>query len=68
MFALLSAKGQLVVRLPHERVEALIAAGDGAHFVAGHGKMMRGRFAAGAGLKECWLTLAEEALAFVEGA
>ncbi len=53
------------MNLPRERVEALVAAGRGAHFELSHGQPMHEWFVAGAGLEEEWLSLAEEALSFV---
>jgi TfoX/Sxy family transcriptional regulator of competence genes len=34
-------KGRLVVKLPRERVDALVAAGTGDRFDPGHGRLMR---------------------------
>src|SRR3972149_9892610 len=34
-------KGKLVVKLPAERVSALVAAGDGKYFDPGHGRLMK---------------------------
>jgi hypothetical protein len=67
IFAMLSADGQFVVKLPMERVDALVAAGLGAHFEPSHGQWMQSWFVAGAGLEQSWLALAEEALTFAEG-
>jgi hypothetical protein len=64
IFAMLSSKEQFVVRLPKERVDALVAAGHGAYFELGHGRSMKEWFVAGVGLDESWLSLAEEALSF----
>ena len=66
IFAMLSSKGQFVVRLPKERVDTLVMFGSGARFEASHGRPMQEWFAVGAGLEESWLPLAEEALSFVE--
>jgi hypothetical protein len=67
LFALVSSKGEFVVKLPKARVEALVGAGVGRPFEPGPGRLM----------KE-WLTvtssrapvveLAKEAYAFVGGA
>ena len=67
IFAMLSSKEQLVVRLPKERVDALVIARHGAYFELGHGQSMKGWFVAGVGLDENWLSLAEEALLFAAG-
>jgi hypothetical protein len=64
IFAMLSSKEQLVVRLPKGRVDALVAAGHGACFELGHGRLMKEWFVAGVALEEGWLSLAEEALSF----
>jgi hypothetical protein len=48
------SKGRLVVKLPRQRIDALVATGAGERFDPGHGRLM----------KE-WLPLAREALAFV---
>jgi hypothetical protein len=62
IFAVLSSSEQLVVRLPKGRVDALIAAGGGAHFEPVHGQPMQGWFVVGVGQDKDWLSLAEEAL------
>jgi hypothetical protein len=67
IFAMLSSKEQFVVRLPRERVDALVAAGHGTYFELGHGRSMKEWFVAGVDLDESWLSLAEEALSFAEG-
>jgi hypothetical protein len=67
IFAMLSSKEQFVVRLPKERVDALVADRHGAYFEPGHGRSMKEWFVAGVGLDESWLSLAEEALSFAGG-
>jgi hypothetical protein len=59
-------RGALVVKLPADRVAALVAAGHGAHFDANKGTPMREWFAAGPGPDSAvsWSALAAEALAF----
>lgn len=64
VFAML-ANGKLVVKLPKERVDALIAAGDGEPFDPGHGRLMKEWVAVGPGAKDDWLSLAGEAKDFV---
>ena len=66
IFAMLSA-GQLVVKLPSDRVRSLIASGEAAPFDAGKGRPMKEWAAIRPGMDERWLTLAEEAHAFVSG-
>ncbi|MDQ0029650.1 hypothetical protein [Arthrobacter bambusae] len=64
IFAMLSG-GKLVVKLPHQRVEALIGTGDGAPFDAGKGRAMREWLTVTADDEESWLALAHEARDFV---
>jgi TfoX/Sxy family transcriptional regulator of competence genes len=63
-FAML-VKGRLVVKLPRERVEELVAARAGQPFDPGHGRLMREwlEVAPAAGLD--WLELAREAHSFL---
>ena len=63
MFAFHS-KGRLVVKLPAERVEALVAAGTGKRFDPGHGRLMKEWLAVGDKDKRLWPRLAREALEF----
>jgi hypothetical protein len=60
------AEGILVVKLPRERLEALVASGSGIPFVR-HGKTMRGWVAVAWETHETWHRLAEEAMVFVSG-
>ena len=57
-------RGALVVKLPADRVAALVAAGHGAHFDANKGTPMREWFAAAPACALSWSDLAAEALAF----
>jgi len=54
-------KGKLVVKLPHERVDGLVASGQAEYFNPGHGRLMKEWVAVGAEAKACWITLAKEA-------
>ncbi|MDP9370284.1 MAG: hypothetical protein M3Q03_18760 [Chloroflexota bacterium] len=65
IFAMLSARGEFVVKLPRQRVDALIAAGDGERFATGQGRLMKEWVAINPTAKADWLALAGEALEFV---
>ncbi len=65
MFAVLSATGQLVVKLEKARVDALVSAGRGTRFEPFHGRPMHEWFVADLGEEKDWLPLAQEALSFV---
>ena len=58
-------RGRLVLKLPAERVEELIAAGEGVHFDANKGTPMREWLSLDADSARPWLALATEALEFV---
>jgi len=68
IFAMLSSKGQFVVKLPRERVDTLVAEGYGARFDPGRGRLMKEWFVPGAEMADSWLPLAKEALSFVRNA
>jgi hypothetical protein len=57
-------RGRLVLKLPEERVDALIAAGDGARFDANKGTPMREWLSLDPESGRPWLPLAREALDF----
>ena len=57
-------RGRLVVKLPAERVEELIAAGEGVHFDANKGTPMREWLSLDPDSARPWLPLATEALDF----
>jgi hypothetical protein len=57
-------RGQLVLKLPAERVDLLVAAGDGVRFDANKGTPMREWLSLDPGSGQSWLLLAREALDF----
>ncbi len=67
IFAMLSARGEFVVKLPVERVDALVASGDGERFDPGRGRKMKEWLALAPASPLDWASLAAEALAFVAG-
>jgi hypothetical protein len=64
IFAML-VRGELVLKLPGARVDALVASGDGERFDAGKGTPMREWFVLSPSSRKSWLALAREAMAFV---
>lgn len=68
IFAMLSSRGEFVVKLPRKRVDELVAAGDGARYDAGKGRPMKEWLAVAPTSSIDWAALASEALAFVGGA
>lgn len=64
LFAMVSSSGQFVVKLPKERVDALIAARHGERFDPGHGRLMK-EWIAISSTKLSWVDLAKEAHDFV---
>ena len=67
IFAMLSTRGELVVKLPAGRVDALVASGDGERFDPGRGRKMKEWLALAPTSPLDWSSLAAEALAFVAG-
>ena len=69
IFAMLSSQGRLVVKLPRQRVDALVASGDGERFDPRRdGRMMKEWLALAPTSSLEWLPLAHEARAFVASA
>ena len=58
-------KGNAIFKLPRERVEEFVAAGEGAYLDPGNGRLMKGWLVTGAGTKPRWHELAKEARDFV---
>lgn len=67
IFAML-VRDHLVVKLPRDRVDGLVEAGDGMHFDAGKGRPMREWFVLSPTSGQRWLLLAQEAMDFVKEA
>lgn len=65
IFAMLSSAGAFVVKLPRQRVDELIASGDGDRFDPGHGRLMKEWLALRPTSDLDWTELAREAMAFV---
>jgi hypothetical protein len=61
-------RGRLVLKLPADRVDALIAAGEGVRFDANKGTPMKEWFSLDPDSGLPWLPLAQEALDFARGA
>lgn len=57
-------RGELVLKLPGDRVDALVDAGDGERFDAGKGRPLREWLALSPTSRKSWLALAKEAIAF----
>ncbi len=57
--------GRLAVKLPRERVDALVASGVGIPFSSGRGRPMKEWVTVAIGAEETWAALAREALQFV---
>jgi TfoX/Sxy family transcriptional regulator of competence genes len=65
IFAML-VKGKLVVKLPKQRVDALVAAGEGVRFdPRSDGRLMKEWITIESTSEEKWLSLAKEAMEFV---
>jgi TfoX/Sxy family transcriptional regulator of competence genes len=64
IFAMLSSEGKFVVKLPEQRVDALVASGDGERWDAGKRRPMKEWFAVAPKSEMEWLSLAREAMAF----
>lgn len=63
------ANGTLVIKLPKDRVDALVQSGAGAYYDPGHGRLMRewvSLHGSDHGSDANWLSLAREAREFVK--
>jgi len=65
IFAMLSSRGEFVVKLPGKRVDELVARGEGDRFDAGKGRPMKEWLAVRADSSREWVALGQEALEFV---
>jgi len=61
-------RGRLVLKLPTQRVDELVAAGDGVHFDANKGTPMKEWLSLDPDSGQAWLPLAREALDFARAA
>jgi hypothetical protein len=67
LFAMVSAKGKFVAKLPAQRVDDLVRQGIGEYFTSGGGRSMK-EWLALYGNYSIWINLAKEARTFVAGA
>ncbi|MEO7144716.1 MAG: hypothetical protein ABI165_14555 [Bryobacteraceae bacterium] len=67
IFAMMSSKGQFVVKLSKARADELAAAGQGEYFDPGHGRLMKQWLTVPPG-KADWANLAKEARRFAGSA
>ena len=65
IFAMMSSKDQFVVKLPKQRVDELVASGEGERFDPGHGRIMK-EWIVVENRNADWLELAREAYDFVK--
>ena len=65
IFAMISSKGEFVVKLPKPRVDDLVRDGVGKRFEPGPGRVMK-EWLATSGERERWAELAQEAYRFVK--
>ena len=67
LFALVSSRGEFVVKLPKQRVHELVTAGAGQYFDAGRGRPMKEWLAIEPARGGDFVSLAEEARRYVRG-
>jgi hypothetical protein len=65
IFAMMSSKGEFVVKLPKARVDELVASGKGQRFDPGRGRLMKEWVVVRTGTKK-WAELASKACDFVK--
>lgn len=59
------SEGRLVLKLPRQKVDELVASGAAERFDPGHGRIMKEWVTIGSGESRRWAGLAEEARQFV---
>ncbi len=65
IFALVSSRDELVLKLPRARVDELVASGAGHRFDPGHGRIMKEWLALDPRAEPDWLALGREARDYV---
>lgn len=65
IFAMVASGGEFVVKLPKARVDELVATKAGKRFEPGPGRVMKEWIELDLATQNSWLTLAQEAKAFV---
>lgn len=65
IFAMMSSRGEFVVKLPRARVDELVGRGEGKRFDAGRGRQMKEWFVVGSANTD-WVALAKEAYRFTQ--
>jgi hypothetical protein len=63
IFAMMSSRGEFVVKLPKQRVDELVGAGVGTYFDPGHGRLMK-QWLTVLSPRANWIELAKEAHAY----
>src|SRR5438445_13777585 len=65
IFAMISSKGEFVVKLPEQRVDGLVTSGKGKSFDLGHRRLMQERLTVDTTSETLWLQLANEAMQYM---
>jgi hypothetical protein len=68
IFAVLSSREEFAVKLPRQRIDALVASGAGKRWDAGKSRPLKEWLAVSPGSEQLWLPLAREALTFARTA
>jgi hypothetical protein len=64
IFAFLSSREEFIVKLPRQRIDALVSSGAGKRWDAGKGRPLKEWLAVSPGSENLWSPLARDALAF----